>query len=364
MFGGGGGGAFGGVSYADGSSGAPTGSAQLPALLNGYAVRPPWMVAGVDYAVGCPTNLSLVAPTVGNIPAGSHIDTTFGNVLVVTGNNVVVSGFDFTGNGGWCVNATGNNCTVQNNKFLVQATAKAPIIFDASCVGGSILYNNIDGNNGTNDRDGQGQLIKMTGAPTGTYTIRYNFLKSVYSDFIDFGNSAGGASQAFIMQFNLLLNGGMGADQLGHPDWVQMGFNDLNSCTIAFNTFVQNTQPLQGGCQGVGIGSTAGGGPFTISGPVTVTNNTAIATSAALAGEPTFGGITWAFDIANNQFTGGATAVVSNNYGDTTGMKGSSSPTNPAFCQFEAAVGGSVTISGNIRMTDGGTMTLHTQDIY
>src|ERR1700692_3502627 len=36
----------------DGSYHAPNASIQHPALLDGYAVRPPWMVAGVDYAVG------------------------------------------------------------------------------------------------------------------------------------------------------------------------------------------------------------------------------------------------------------------------------------------------------------------------
>ena len=35
----------------DGSANAPAGTPQLPNLLNGYAVRPPWEVAGVDYAV-------------------------------------------------------------------------------------------------------------------------------------------------------------------------------------------------------------------------------------------------------------------------------------------------------------------------
>src|SRR5580704_14153846 len=36
----------------DGSANAPSGPAQLPNLLNGYAARPSWYVAGVDYAVG------------------------------------------------------------------------------------------------------------------------------------------------------------------------------------------------------------------------------------------------------------------------------------------------------------------------
>src|SRR6516165_5141081 len=45
----------------DGFSGAPFGTAQYPTLLNRYAKRPPWHVAGVDYYVGCPTNQSFGA---------------------------------------------------------------------------------------------------------------------------------------------------------------------------------------------------------------------------------------------------------------------------------------------------------------
>src|SRR5262249_7565368 len=43
----------------DGSANAPTGTPQLPNLFAGEAVRPPWMVAGVDYAVGVPAGTAL-----------------------------------------------------------------------------------------------------------------------------------------------------------------------------------------------------------------------------------------------------------------------------------------------------------------
>ena len=41
--------------YNDGFGGCAGGTPQLPNLLNGYAARPAWKVAGVDYAVGVPT---------------------------------------------------------------------------------------------------------------------------------------------------------------------------------------------------------------------------------------------------------------------------------------------------------------------
>ena len=49
-----------GTSYQDGCPGAPSGTIQYPNLLNSYAVRPPWNVAGVDYYVGMPAGQNLI----------------------------------------------------------------------------------------------------------------------------------------------------------------------------------------------------------------------------------------------------------------------------------------------------------------
>src|SRR5262249_43812194 len=48
--------------YVDGANGAPSGTPQLPSILSGYAVRAPWQVAGVDYAVGVPVGTTLRDP--------------------------------------------------------------------------------------------------------------------------------------------------------------------------------------------------------------------------------------------------------------------------------------------------------------
>ena len=87
--------------YTDGSANAPVGNPQLPNLLSSYSVRPAWQVAGVDYAVGVPTNMTLKDPTVAaNLPAGVSIDTT-NHVIDITKNNVTLNGFDFSLHGGW-----------------------------------------------------------------------------------------------------------------------------------------------------------------------------------------------------------------------------------------------------------------------
>ena len=64
--------------YNDGYSKAPAGTPQFPNLLTVYAVRPPWRVAGVHYAVGIPTGTSDHADVGKTTQAakvsGSHLD--------------------------------------------------------------------------------------------------------------------------------------------------------------------------------------------------------------------------------------------------------------------------------------------------
>src|SRR4051812_12397732 len=87
---------------ADGFASAPIGTPQFSNLLNGYAVRPDWSVAGVDYYVGAPSGTALKNPatisTSGvSVNAGAHI-------ITVSGSNVMLDGYDFSLNGGWQIN--------------------------------------------------------------------------------------------------------------------------------------------------------------------------------------------------------------------------------------------------------------------
>lgn len=73
--GGGGGGAC-TTNGSDGFASAPAGAAQFPSLLSSYAARPPWCVAGVDYAVGFIPNATVSGNTitetnVANIPVNA-----------------------------------------------------------------------------------------------------------------------------------------------------------------------------------------------------------------------------------------------------------------------------------------------------
>src|SRR5208337_722431 len=64
-----------GSGYVDGATGAPAGAPQLPTILSGYKVRPPWQVAGVDYAAGVPSGTTLKDPSTVAM-AGVSVNTT------------------------------------------------------------------------------------------------------------------------------------------------------------------------------------------------------------------------------------------------------------------------------------------------
>ena len=66
------------LNLGDGSANGPAGTPQMSTLLSGYAVRPSWNVAGVDYAVGVPAGTVLKDPnTILNMAAGVSANTSY-----------------------------------------------------------------------------------------------------------------------------------------------------------------------------------------------------------------------------------------------------------------------------------------------
>ena len=78
----------------DGKKHAPVQTAQFPTLLSKYRARPAWNVAGVDYAVGYAAGTALKDPMTGPLPAGVTRYSA-NHIFQITGNNVVISGWDF-----------------------------------------------------------------------------------------------------------------------------------------------------------------------------------------------------------------------------------------------------------------------------
>src|SRR6267378_7025511 len=100
----------------DGSANAPIGPAQHPNLLDGYAVRPTWEVAGVDYAVG-PTSTPLKDPATISM-AGVSINSST-RTISISGDNVTLNGYDFSLHGGYQIAIDGANTTISNSNFAI-----------------------------------------------------------------------------------------------------------------------------------------------------------------------------------------------------------------------------------------------------
>ena len=115
---------------ADGAAEASPGAAQQPDLLSGYATRPPWAVAGVDYAVGVPAGTILKDPMSISEP-GVRVDTAR-HLIWVDDDNVTLEGYDFALEGGWGVYTTAANTVIANCNFQVGTNNLVPIVGGAS----------------------------------------------------------------------------------------------------------------------------------------------------------------------------------------------------------------------------------------
>ena len=123
------------LNLGDGSANAPAGTPpELPNLLSGYAVRPSWNVAGVDYAVGIHQRTVLKDPFASGVLASALVAlggsaNSSSHVITFSGvNNAVISGWDFSLEGGWTVQILSNNATIANSNFKVGANLRPPII--------------------------------------------------------------------------------------------------------------------------------------------------------------------------------------------------------------------------------------------
>jgi hypothetical protein len=300
------------VSSVDGKKGAPIRAAQYPTLLDKYRSRPPWNVAGVDYAVGYAAGTVLKDPMTAALPAGVKRDSAH-HVFLITGNNVVLSGWNFSLEGGWQVLATNaNNPIIENNYFKIGANGLQPINLlgvpnGYTGQGATIVNNVIDGNNV--DIGGLGLIATSRG---GTFVIQYNLIENAGSDLIDAGADtlASGVATTYDVRYNVLKDAGQQTS--GHPDWFQtFANNHYNNITINYNTVVQTSYPAGGGSQGFTLDGNANAPLATFDGG-SVSNNTIIVTSTPV------GATGYAFrfstDLINGKFT------VANNYIDPTGL--------------------------------------------
>jgi hypothetical protein len=219
--------------YVDGSAGAPAGTPQLPDILSGYAARPPWQVAGVDYAVGVASGTTLLDPTVaGNLPAGASYNAST-HTVTVTGNNVTLEGLDFSLYNGIQLVIESTNVTVQNCNFAVGSNqgSLGEVVAVTSAAGNvTFLDNDFNGNDVAVTAQ-QGALLSIENH--GTINFEYNYFQNTGGDVIDFS----GGPQVDDVQYNVFANVGVNT---AHADTLQWYDSQITSGVVGFNTVYQD----------------------------------------------------------------------------------------------------------------------------
>lgn len=179
--------------YNDSHSNAPAGRPQFPNLLTVYAVRSPWRVAGVDYAVGIPTGTTLQDWQTISM-SGVSIS---GNNLNVTGNNVALNGIDFRCMAARISSSMGPNDTIENSNLLYGAAlASASDFTFVNAVSGSsnLTIKNcvVDGNGSALGSAARGQSteISISSGFTGTVTLECDLFQNFAQHLIEFNANA------------------------------------------------------------------------------------------------------------------------------------------------------------------------------
>lgn len=304
----------------DGSDQAAPGKPLLPTLLDGYISRPPWMVAGVDYAVGMPVNAELKNPATINLAAVSIDAVT--HILTITGSHVTLNGYDFGLAGGWgiYIPAGVTGTAIQNSRFLVGANNLVPINAGVGAGNLTVRYNTFDG--GGRREDDVWALVNYNGS--GIFDAQYNSFRNAPDDAIDFSSG----HMTTIVEHNVFEN--LGTSPGSHPDSVQYVGVTTDNSVISFNTIYQ---PHPSGMQGIQLAAQNG----SVLSRTTIANNVIVATKA--------GSRSMSYSIAIQQAVGNAIngVVVRDNYIDFSG----------AWGPFYPPGGSKLTFSGNVDMVTG-----------
>ena len=317
--------------WADGFAAAPAGIVQHPTLLQGYAARAPWRVAGVDYAVGVPATTTLT-DWQSLSGAGITVNTSSNDVRVDNTSGVTFNGVDFSLHGGaylFFVNSP--NGKVLNSKFggsNLTTIPSAVIAADSASPGLTVEYNTIDG---AGAGSGSG-LVLVNGS--GTTTMEYNWFKNFPSQVLE-ENQAAGLTFSIVYKYNFIEQGAQGAG--AHMNYLQFISGTSTSADIEFNASYQNPPPT-GTNPGEGYQFYDNGTGGAIQN-VTLTYNTIIATGTTTAmsamihaggsqnagiGHDNYMDLTAAsFPFYPGSFTGW---TLSNNYDMTTGAALTTNP--------------------------------------
>ncbi|MGH9827212.1 MAG: hypothetical protein ACREDR_28625, partial [Blastocatellia bacterium] len=219
----------------------PPVGAQHPTLLQGYALRPSFNVAGVDYAVGVPAGTVLTDWQALSGPGITvRADASPPYVRVDNTSNVVISGVDFSLHGGaylFFVNSP--SPTVMSSKFggtnLILIPAGV-IDADSASPNLTVTHSTMGGGGlaifGATTPWTESGLINNTGG--GTTTLTYNWLKNIPQHVLE-ENQQTPIHAIVIYRNNLVEQAGWGPG--AHLNYLQFSYGAIDSVDVEYNTF-------------------------------------------------------------------------------------------------------------------------------
>lgn len=263
-----------------------------------YKVRPSWNVPYWDYPIGLPTTVVPSDP----LPSGSlapffgasGLKCTLGGAQITISctdpacANATISGWDFGGfgHGGIRLETTCSGVHITQNNFKVGTNTVPNLHIQAGTVGCLIDYNTFDGSGIPTSDGGTGDIGGLLVINnTGTCTLQYNYITSVYFQNLEKGGDTAGTTTQ-VTKYNFIQDAGTGhlpsASFTGAITGVSGGVGTLTISGISgsVNTNIQVCTPncvsgvYSGYITGFGTG-TGGNGTYTI-GHATATASTAM----------------------------------------------------------------------------------------
>ena len=295
---------------------APSERGQFSGMLSNYPIRPSWPVAGIDYAVGVPAGLPLQDPATMSVP-GTSIDAAQ-HLIYITGDNVVLDGFDFSLEGGWGLYVEGAYDVIIRCNFKVGENNVVPISAGTSASNLSVLRSTIDGG-GLGQVGNPGAIWAIISYDGNGLRVEHSWLQNTPADAIDYNGSG-----ALSVRRNLFNDLGFATG--AHPDSVQFTRGTVNNASISYNTvyFPQpvNGLPSQGG-EGLQVEAQLGGAIYNTK----LENNTIIATGPELVSS---------YLIAIRQDSDSVLdgMIIQNNFMDITGSYGPFYPPSGSDLSF------------------------------
>lgn len=327
----------------DGRANAPAGTPQFATLLNnpkyvpagvapgrylwpsqaafnpstGKYYQPQFHVPGVDYAVGPRPGTVFKDPSAISIP-GVTVSAS-GHKVTVGAAGAVISGIDFSLDGGWQCIISAANVTITDCNFM-----------SGSNISGMLSMLNGDNNSNTNltvqytvlnGADVTGSQSSVVGNIRGA-KFRYCLIENSNQDLLDFGGS-GSTAVPIDVQYCVFHNDGKAG---GHADWIQVG-GAAYTITLKFN-LAYSVGGSGSGSQGWMVDTVNGG---TVVGANEMAYNTIVLGAGA--------NVNFCFSLTTSSGSGN-TGSIHDNYADLTGN-------NDAFAK------GNATKTNNVSMLTG-----------